>query len=151
MPLFNKNQDQKAKLNQILCNNKLLANQNRYDSSSTPECLFHHSQNAKTPKATDDTFVFHDEERLCDSREEELKTQKKPRPSQGGKRASSFDEEEDLPDAKDFEEFDYAVGSERSSGSMKVRVQVVELASYLFWLARSLLLHRIWFSFAFWS
>jgi len=31
-----------------------------------------------------------------------------------------------MPDAKDFEEFDMAEQSEHSSGSLKVRVQIVE-------------------------
>lgn len=89
--------------------------------------------NNKTPKAfgNDDTFIFQEENLKLEGlftkiAKEEEKTLKKLRPSDLQKLDDAFDEEEDMPDSKDFEEFDMAEQSEHSSGSMKVRVQIVE-------------------------
>ena len=47
------------------------------------------------------------------------RTIKKNEPKKKSRHASSdFDEEEDMPDAKDFEEFDYAEKSKSSSSSL---------------------------------
>lgn len=40
--------------------------------------------------------------------------------------SSDFDEEEDMPDAKDFEEFDYAEKSKSSNSSLKIKVQIID-------------------------
>jgi hypothetical protein len=43
--------------------------------------------------------------------------------------SSDFDEEEDMPDAKDFEEFDYAaksVSSNSNSSNMQIKVHIID-------------------------
>ncbi|CDW80008.1 UNKNOWN [Stylonychia lemnae] len=145
-PIIDKNQESKIKVNQILNNNNLSQNQNRYklEINTDEETVPMQTNpivviNNKTPRA----LPYLNQENLnfnfgSNSNVKTLvpKDDDKTLKKHQFDKDSSFDEEEELPDAKDFEEFAISDNEHndntnknavaKSHNSMKVKVQLIE-------------------------